>query len=156
MKKIFNTLFCMVLVALQAAAQVPQPASPQSGSILLTGGTAHLGDGTVIENAVISIVDGKLGMVADATTVRVDASQFDEQMDISGKHVYPGLILPNTTLGLVEVNAVRATRDFAEVGGVNPNVRSLIAYNTDSELIATLRFNGILLAQATPRGGVVS
>lgn len=155
MKKTINIIL-LLLIGTSLLAQTPKPADPQSGTILLSGGTAHLGDGTVIENSLISIVEGKIGIVVDATRARIDISQFSKVIDISGKHVYPGLILPNTTLGLVDVNAVRATRDFDEVGGVNPNVRALIAYNTDSELIATLRFNGILLAQATPQGGVVS
>lgn len=155
MKKIIYTIVFLLIGSI-AIAQVPEPAKPQEGTILLTGGTAHLGDGTVIEKSLISIVDGKIGIVVDATVARIDISQFSKVIDISGKHIYPGLILPNTTLGLVDVNAVRATRDFAEVGGVNPNVRALIAYNTDSELIATLRYNGILLAQATPQGGIVS
>ncbi len=155
MKNILLTLFILIH-CFKVSAQVPEPAKPQSGSILLNGATAHLGDGTVIANSLISFVDGKLKMVADAETAKIDFSQFDQVIELKGKHVYPGLILPNTTLGLVDVNAVRATRDFQEVGGVNPNVRSLIAYNTDSELIATLRYNGILLAQATPTGGTVS
>lgn len=155
MKKAINIIL-LLLVGTSIFAQTPKPADPQSGTILLSGATAHLGDGTVIENSLISIVDGKIGIVADATRSRIDESQFNKVIDISGKHIYPGLILPNTTLGLVDVNAVRATRDFAEVGGINPNVRALIAYNTDSELISTLRFNGILLAQATPQGGTVS
>ena len=41
-------------------------------------------------------------------------------------------------------------------GSFNPNVRSLIAYNTDSDVIPTIRSNGVLLAQITPGGGMVS
>src|SRR3546814_11404648 len=77
-------------------------------------------------------------------------------VDATGKHVYPGFIAPNTNLGLVEVEAVRATVDDAEVGENNAHVRSLVAYNTDSKVINTLRSNGVLLAQVTPQGGLVS
>ncbi|MCB1053876.1 MAG: amidohydrolase, partial [Acidobacteria bacterium] len=73
-----------------------------------------------------------------------------------GKHVYPGFILPVTNLGLTEIGAVKATKDDAETGLINPNIRSISAYNTDSEITPTLRFNGILLAQVTPQGGLVS
>jgi imidazolonepropionase-like amidohydrolase len=59
-------------------------------------------------------------------------------------------------LGLREIDAVRATLDFAEAGQYNPNVRALVAYNTDSEIIPTVRLNGVLIAQSTPRGGVIS
>ena len=64
--------------------------------------------------------------------------------------------MPNTTLGITEIDAVRASNDFREVGTMNPNIRSLIAYNTDSKLIKTIRTNGVLIAQVTPRGGLIS
>ncbi|MCB0632644.1 MAG: amidohydrolase family protein, partial [Lewinella sp.] len=79
-----------------------------------------------------------------------------EVVNVTSKHIYPGLVLVDSDLGLVEVNSVRATFDYAEQGNFNPNVRSLVAYNTDSELIPTFRFNGILLAQSTPSSGIIS
>ena len=66
------------------------------------------------------------------------------------------LIAPNTCLGLEEVEAVRSTRDFFEVGVFNPSIRSIIAYNTDSQIIPTVRSNGIPLAQIVPQGGTIS
>ena len=72
------------------------------------------------------------------------------------KHLYPGIIAPNSTLGLVEIGAVRATNDQDELGTFNPNVRSLIAYNAESRIVESMRPNGVFLAQITPRGGVIS
>lgn len=77
-------------------------------------------------------------------------------IELQGQHVYPGFVLPNTTLGLQEVASIRATQDVAEEGDINASVRAAIAYNTDSEFILTHRFNGILTAQVTPDGGLVS
>ena len=57
---------------------------------------------------------------------------------------------------MTEIDAVRATRDFDEVGMFNPNVRSLTAFNTDSKILKTVRTNGVLITQATPRGGIIS
>ena len=74
-------------------------------------------------------------------------------IDIRGQHVYPGLIALDTTLGLVEIDAVRASDDESEIGEFNPHVRSIIAYNAESKLVETTRPNGVLLAQITPRGG---
>ncbi|MEO6904104.1 MAG: amidohydrolase family protein [Bacteroidia bacterium] len=128
----------------------------QTKSILLANGTAHLGTDSVIQNSLIGIKDGKLILVADATLSKIDNSTYDEVVNISGKQVYPGLILPNTNIGLTEIEAVRATNDFKEVGALLPNVRALIAYNSDSKIITTTRSNGILLAQITPRGGIIS
>ena len=72
------------------------------------------------------------------------------------KHVYPGFIATNASLGLSEVDAVRATRDFDEVGGFLPHIRSLIAYNAESKVVESMRPNGVLMAQITPRGGTIS
>jgi len=136
-------------------AQSNQPAPSQSKPILLMNGVAHLGNGKVINNAAIGFEDGKLTMVADATVVKIDMSKY-EVINVEGKHVYPGFILPNTELGLREVNAVRATIDAREIGDLKPNVRSVIAYNTDSEIITTFKHNGILTAQIVPSGGTIS
>ena len=125
-------------------------------SILFLGGIAHLGNGEVIKNSAISISNGKFDLVADATNIRIDPSAFDTIYKIYNKHIYPSFIVPNTTLGITEIDAVRASNDFREVGTMNPNIRSLIAYNTDSKLIKTIRTNGVLIAQVTPRGGLIS
>lgn len=155
MKKLKYIIAACLLIAVQAKAQVPEPVGPQEKPILLMNGTAHIGNGQVIENSFISFENGKITNVGDATTVRLDMTKF-EVISIAGKHVYPGLILPNTVLGLEDISAVRASIDSEEVGDLNPHVRSLIAYNTDSEVIATLRFNGILLAQSTPGGDLIT
>lgn len=124
--------------------------------ILLKNGVAHIGNGQVLENSYISIKDGKIGMVADARLTRIDPSQFDTVIDIAGKHVYPGLIAPNCILGLQEAEAVRQTSDYAEVGEYNPHIRSLIAYNAESKILETVKSNGVLYTQSTPRYGVIS
>lgn len=136
--------------------QNPSPAPVQSGSVLILGATAHLGNGAVIANAAIGFEAGKLTLVADATTIRLDRSKFTTVYDASGKHVYPGFIAPNTDLGLVEIEAARATVDNSDLGQYNPNLRAIIAYNTDSDVIPTVRSNGVLLAQVAPQGGVIS
>ena len=73
-----------------------------------------------------------------------------------GKQVYPVLILPISNLGLVEIGAVRASNDVQELGEMNPNIHSIVAYNTDSKVINTLRSNGILLANVVPEGSFVA
>lgn len=146
MKKLIFLIFFLTVTITNA----------QTKGILIMNGTAHIGNETVIENSVIGIKDGKIILVADATTAKIDKAGYDEIIDATGKHIYPGIIAPNSTLGLTEIEAVRATNDFREVGTTLPNVRSLIAYNTDSKIIPTVRSNGILLAQITPRGGVIS
>jgi imidazolonepropionase-like amidohydrolase len=153
MKKIFIILTGF-LAALPAFAQeTVAPAKPQQGVIYIKNATIHVGNGKVIENGVIQIKDGKIEKVG--TDIQVPAEGANV-VDAKGKQVYPGLILPSSNLGLVEISAVRATSDVRELGELNPNVRALVAYNTDSKVINTLRSNGILLANIVPEGSLLA
>ena len=147
------TTYLLLLFSFAAMAQeTVYPAAKQSRPIAITGATVHVGNGQVIENATVVMADGKIKSVGANAAVPSGA----EVINAQGKHVYPGLILPNTNLGLVEINSVRATNDVRELGDLNPNVRSIIAYNSDSKIINTLRSNGILLANVVPEGGMLS
>jgi hypothetical protein len=78
-------------------------------------------------------------------------------VDATGMQVYPGFILSNTTIGLREIGSqVKGSNDFNEIGELNPNVRSIVAYNTASKIINTLRSNGILFANVAPEGSLVA
>lgn len=149
--KIFNIILFMCL-AWSLTAQ-PAPAPPQKGKIAILGATAHVGNGKVIANSLITFENGKLLAVEDATGIRLDRNSFAKVIDANGKHAYPGFIAPNTALGLNEVSAVRATRDDREIGNMNPHIRAIIAYNTDSKVTPTIRSNGMLMAQVIPSGG---
>jgi len=132
------------------------PGAKQGKSVLLLNGTAHLGTGEMINRSAIVLENGKIINVMNALTNTINNSDYDTVIDIKDKHVYPGFIAVNSTLGLMEIGAIRATEDFDEIGIYNPNVRSIIAYNTDSKITPTIRTNGVLLAQVTPRGGTIS
>lgn len=131
------------------------PGKKQSEPILILNATAHLGNGEVIQNSAVGFVDGKITLIGDARTIKIDQSAYKQVIQASGKHVYPGFIAPDSQIGLIEVDAVRATRDDREVGKYNPNIRSIISYNTDSRVTPTIRSNGVLMAQITPMGGVI-
>lgn len=131
------------------------PAPPQTQSIAIYGGTAHIGNGQVIESSLITFENGKLTTVADMSRIRFNKDAYGKAIDATGKHIYPGFIAPNTQLGLIEIGAVRATRDGSEIGNMNPHIRSIIAYNTDSDVPPTVRANGILIAQVKPNGGTI-
>jgi imidazolonepropionase-like amidohydrolase len=146
MTKFFLSFLCLAAVV----------TAQNKKRILLANGVTHIGNGQVLENSYISIIDGKIGMVADARLTRIDPSQFDTTINITGKHVYPGLIAPNCILGLQEAEAVRQTSDYAEVGEYNPHIRSLIAYNAESKILETVKSNGVLYTQSTPRYGIIS
>lgn len=155
MKKLIYIQFVALFIVQLAWAQKPVPAKPQSKPIALTGGVAHIGNGQVIQNSLITFDKGKLTAVADATVIKTDLSGY-EVINIAGKHVYPGFILPSSQVGLQEVSSIRAMSDNSEAGEMNPNVRSVISYNADSEYPPSYRFNGVLLAESTPTGGTIS
>lgn len=146
----------MIRLFIIALMMFPVLVLSQEKSVLYLNGKAHLGNGKYIERSAIGLKDGKFNLVANALLIKIDSSAFDTIIDLKGRHVYPAFIAPNSTLGLTEIDAVRASRDFREVGIYNPNIRAIIAYNTDSEIIPTVRSNGVLLAQATPRGGRIA
>lgn len=129
------------------------PAKSYKGKLFITGGTIHVGNGQVIEGGSIEVDNGKIVRVGAGLTPAGDA----KVVDAKGKQIYPGLILPVTDLGLKEIgNGVRGSNDFQEIGDIDPSIRSIVAYNTDSKVINTLKANGILLAGVTPQGGTIS
>ena len=152
MKNILYILAAVMLTTLEANAQ-QTPAPAQSNAIVIEGATAHLGNGEVIENSLIMFEGGTLTFVGAATT---KIARKGTRIKGNGKHLYPGLIAPSTSLGLIEINAVRATDDQDELGEMIPHIRSLIAYNAESKVVESMRPNGVLLGQITPQGGRIS
>jgi len=131
------------------------PAKAQQKRTVVMGAKLHDGNGKVINNSYLIFEKGKITGVGDATLVRMNLNDADV-IYANDKHIYPGFIAPVTNLGLSEFESVKATLDFSEIGSINTHIRSIIAYNTDSKVPATLRSNGILMAQITPQGGVIS
>lgn len=144
---------CLLLLKGMETFAQQTPAPEQSEAIVIEGATAHLGNGEVIDNSLIMFEGGKLTFVGSANT---KIARKGRKIKGQGKHVYPGFIAPSTSLGLVEINAVRATQDQDEIGEMIPHVRSLIAYNAESKVVESMRPNGILLGQITPQGGRIS
>jgi imidazolonepropionase-like amidohydrolase len=137
-------------VAAPAAAQVPAP--PQRQPIALTGGTIHTVTNGVIQNGTIVFENGVITAVGSDVAVPSNA----RRVDVSGKHIYPGLIDAYSAMGIQEIGAVDVTSDTNELGDFNPNVRVEVAVNPESRHIGTARSNGVLVTLTTPAGGVVS
>lgn len=145
-------LALLAFTSLLQAVHLETPSPPQQKPIALVGGNVYTISNGVIEGGTVLFDRGKIVAVGRDVTIPPNAVQYD----CRGKNIYPGLITPHSTIGLVEIEAVRATRDAAEVGQFNPNVRADVAYNPDSEVIPTVRFNGVLVAVVAPEGGLVS
>lgn len=151
-KTILPILAALFMTAAATAQESVYPAKKQEAPIVILNGTIHVGNGQVLNNSSIEIKDGKITAIGN----NINAAANAIKVDAKGKHVYPGLILSNSTLGLIEVNSVRATADAQEIGEYNPTIRSLVAYNTDSKVINTLKTNGITHANIVPQGGTIS
>ena len=144
-----SVLILSLVTIIGFAQQTPAPA--QSETITLVGATVHVGNGSVLENAHLIFKDGKI--------IALGQSEITPQgqiVNVTGQHIYPGIIAPVSSLGLVEIDAVRQSKDDDELGEYGPNIRSLIAYNAESQVVESMRPNGVLMAQITPQGGVFS
>lgn len=131
-------------------------AQKKYNSVLLENGYLHIGNGQVIETSLIGIKDGKIILVKNSLAYTYNKADWDTIINTKGQHIYPGFVATNSTLGLTEIESVRASNDFREIGEYNPHVRSQIAYNTESKVISTIKTNGVLLAQPCPKGGIIS
>lgn len=120
-------------------------------TFVLIGATVHTVSGGMLSPGQVRVRDGKIEEVG--SSVSAEAAT---KVDLTGQHLYPGLISLDTVLGLTEIEEVRATADQTEVGDYHPDVESWIAVNPDSELIPVTRANGIAYFEPVPEGGVVS
>ncbi len=129
------------------------PSPAQANAVIIRNAIIHQGNGNVINNGYLLFEKGKIVAIGVGD---YDVPAAAVAIDAKGKHVYPGIIAASTNLGLVEVSTVRASLDYNELGDFNPNIQTIVAYNTDSKVINTLRSNGILLAHIVPSGGTIS
>ena len=151
MKNYILKLAFLISCSIGIAQQTP--AANQQNSILILGATAHIGDGTVLENSAIGFLDGK---ILEVTTANAVKNKYKKTIDAKGQHLYPGFIATNSTVGMVEIDAIRPTNDLNEIGEYLPHIRTIVAYNAESKVVESLRPNGILIAQVAPNRGVIS
>ncbi len=153
MKRLIIAAFALLPFTSSFAQDDVYPAKEYKGLMFIKNGTVHVGNGQVLENATIKISNGKIEQIGTNLPIPMDDVKV---FDATGKHVYPGLILSNSNLGLVDVNSVRASTDVSEIGDYNASIRSIVAYNTDSKVINTLKQTGVLMANIVPQGGIIS
>jgi len=97
----------------------------------------------LVENGIIK----KIGKNLKSEYKVVDGNYHD---------VYPSFINTISSVGLVEISAVRATNDLFEIGDFNAFVKSYNAINPSSAHIGVIRSNGILIVNTIPRGSLIS
>lgn len=122
----------------------------QNDTFLLRNATVYPVSGPKIENASILVVDGKIAEVGLKVTAPKGKIKIVEG---KGLMVYPGMIDSGSPIGLSEISSVRETNDVGELGDFNPQLRSIIAVNPESEHIPVVRANGITSVMVLPGGG---
>ena len=154
MRKTILTISCLLIFNINNAQQTP--GEKQTKKIIINNCFIHIGNGNTIKDGAVIFFEGKLTYVGKS--VKLNDYLIDESIiiDAEGKHLYPGFIATNSTLGLVEIDAIRSTRDLDEIGDFLPHIRTIVAYNAESKIIESVRPNGVLIAQVSPRGGIIS
>ncbi len=141
------------LLTLPVLGQNAIPAPRQSKPIALIGGTVHPVSGPVIKRATVVFDGGKITAVGADAQVPAGA----ERVDVTGQHVFPGLIDAYNSVGLEEINlGSPGTMDQVEAGSINPSVRAEVAFHQESEHIPVARSGGITLVFVCPQGGTIS
>ncbi|MBB6053453.1 amidohydrolase family protein [Armatimonas rosea] len=134
---------------------VAQLSAETDKPIALLGGTIHTVSGADIEDGFILIDKGQIVQVGPRKGVSVPGGLWNV-INVTGMHIYPGLIDANTSLGTYEIDSRRETQDNQEQGTYQPELFIAHVINPDSEAIKVARAEGILSALVAPQGGTLS
>ncbi|MEM8836026.1 MAG: hypothetical protein AAGD00_09425 [Planctomycetota bacterium] len=157
MIKALTTLAALATATLTSAQDLT-PKAPPAVKTWVYGAMLYTLTDDPYQGAVQFNEEGQIGSVLDQDKWDdLPASQLEGHVlvDATGLHLYPGFIGANTQMGLIEIGAVRATRDMDEAGDVSPEVYAAISVNPDSTVIPVTRSNGVLTVNVLPLGGIV-
>lgn len=124
-------------------------------TVAITGGTVYPVSGPRIEHGTVIITNGVITAVGANVPIPAGA----RRVDATGKWVTPGLVASATSLGVVEVGAVRDTRDQGARGkdAIAASFRVWEALNPAAVTIPVARQDGgITTAGVMPSGGLVA
>jgi imidazolonepropionase-like amidohydrolase len=145
-----------VLATSLAAQDLGIKSAPQKQPIVLQNAVLHTVTGGIVLGGSLWFHDGKIGGVhAAGEALRLPAGIEPLVVDLAGKHVFPGMLSPATSLGLIEISAVRQSIDTDETGELSPEAVAAVAVNPDSAAIPVARSNGVLAAAVFPSGGLL-
>lgn len=135
-----------------AAPLAAQQAAPAPAAYAIRNATLVPVVGPRVSGGTIVLRGGRIEAVGAQVTPPADA----QVIDGTGLFVYPGLFDCGTTLGLIEIGSVPGGNDQQELGDFNPHDDALTAVNPSSELIPTVRANGVTTVITAAGGGLVS
>ena len=134
-------LFCALLLSGQAWAQP---------TLALVNATVHPGGGQPARLANLILQGDRIISVSEEVPAAAQVQ------NLSGQHLYPGLVESDSWLGLSEIDAIRGGNDYAEVTDNNADLRPELSLNPDSELLPVARSGGVLTAGLQPVGGRIA
>ncbi len=149
MTRFVSVLFIASVLAGPASFVAAQNPVKSEVTLAITGGKLLTVSHGVIENGVLLIANGKITAVGEVGKVEVpkDATV----VDAHGLTVYPGLIDPDTTLGLTEVGSDENSNDLSERSDeIMPHMHVADAFHAETELIPVARLNGVTNAVVAP------
>ena len=131
------------------ATQTAKPAAAGAGAVIaITNATIHPITRPTIEKGTIVLRGAKIEALGAGIAVPAGATV----VDAAGADVYPGFINARTQMGLNEPGA-RGFEDVNEMLDLNPQLRTRVAYHSESDAIAVARTNGITTVAVMPGGG---
>lgn len=149
-KHILSCVLIGIFWVATASAQITE--KPAFGKFALINATVHTVSDGVIMNGVVLVNGERIEFVGSNVKPTADYTV----IDLTGKHIWPGMIDAGTSLGLIEISAIPVTVDNAEVGNFNPNMRAFTAINPNSPAIAVTRVEGVTTVIAEPASGLIS
>ena len=136
------------------AASAPRgPVAVQEETIALIGATVHTVSGADISNGVV-VIQGE-NILAVGTAAQVNIPSVARRIDVSGQHIYPGMIDAVSPLGLLEFGQVGQATDLQEVGRYNPHVRAIAAVQPNYPDMKVARMSGITAAGVAQTTGII-
>jgi imidazolonepropionase-like amidohydrolase len=138
----------------QATRSPSTPSRPAPPALALVGGTVHTGEREHAEPVVYApgVVLLKDGRIQGVYAGDGRPPEGFEIVDVTGLHVWSGLIDAGTSIGLQEIESVAGTMDVDEIGQDQPDLRASTGWHADSAHIAVARVNGITSALIVPGG----
>lgn len=123
-----------------AASALVLAAGAQAQNIAIKGEQVHTMAGSMIENGVVVIKDGKIVAVGPAATTTIPAG-FEV---LEAKVVTPGLVDARSVVGLAGyLNQPHDQDQLDESAPVQPQLRAIDAYNPQEALVGWLRGFGV-------------
>ncbi|MBI4563078.1 MAG: amidohydrolase family protein [Planctomycetes bacterium] len=123
---------------------------PRSGVYAIQEAAIFPVSGPPLPRGTLVIRDGRIESVGDGPPPQ-DATIING----AGLSVYPGLIDTGTSIALTEIGSVYGTRDEAEIGFIQPDLKASTALNPHSELVPVARANGLTTVVSSLEGGLI-